>query len=341
MLTYGVLFWEFFKIGLFAVGGGMVTIPFLFDLTRKFDWFTAEELTNMIAVSQSTPGPVGVNMATYAGFQAAGVWGGIIATFGLALPSMVIVIWISKLLKRCAQNPLVCEIMAAIRPAVVALILLAGAELFKLSVTNYVSGVFAAVFFAMVYFYNGEPLKKNYRKFNITAVNKKDDLESMKEVLTRRLTRLKEENGIMPDLIILDGGRTQLEVGYNVLKELNINIKIVGLFKTDKHRTSGLIDVDGNTYFFDDNKPLFFMLTRMQDEVHRYAITTHIKKRNKSMFNSIYSGIKGLGPKKIELLNKAFPNISELKNATIEELNQILPKEIAIQLLEKIKKEYK
>ena len=136
MLTYGVLFWEFFKIGLFAVGGGMVTIPFLFDLTRKFDWFTAEELTNMIAVSQSTPGPVGVNMATYAGFQAAGVWGGIIATFGLALPSMVIVIWISKLLKRCAQNPLVCEIMAAIRPAVVALILLAGAELFKLSVTN-------------------------------------------------------------------------------------------------------------------------------------------------------------------------------------------------------------
>lgn len=75
MLTYGVLFWEFFKIGLFAVGGGMVTIPFLFDLTRKFDWFTAEELTNMIAVSQSTPGPVGVNMATYAGFQAAGVLG--------------------------------------------------------------------------------------------------------------------------------------------------------------------------------------------------------------------------------------------------------------------------
>ena len=148
MLTYGVLFWEFFKVGLFAVGGGMVTIPFLFDLTRKFDWFTAEELMNMIAVSQSTPGPVGVNMATYAGFQAAGVWGGIIATFGLALPSMVIVIWISKLLKRCAQNPLVCEIMAAIRPA----------ELFKLSVTNYVSGVFAAVFFAMVYFYKRSPI---------------------------------------------------------------------------------------------------------------------------------------------------------------------------------------
>ena len=97
MLTYGVLFWEFFKIGLFAVGGGMVTIPFLFDLTRKFDWFTAEELTNMIAVSQSTPGPVGVNMATYAGIQDAGVWGGIIATFGLALPSKDIVICNSKL----------------------------------------------------------------------------------------------------------------------------------------------------------------------------------------------------------------------------------------------------
>lgn len=153
-----VLFYEFFKIGLFAIGGGMVTIPFLFDLTKKNDWFSAEELTNMIAVSQSTPGPVGVNMATYAGFQAAGFLGGITATFGLVLPSVIIVIGVSKLLKCCEHNTIMAEVMASVRPAVVALILLAGVELFKLSVTDWASAVFAAVFFLLVYFYKKSPI---------------------------------------------------------------------------------------------------------------------------------------------------------------------------------------
>ncbi len=157
-MIYWILFYEFFRIGLFAIGGGMVTIPFLFDLTKKFDWFTAEELTNMIAVSQSTPGPVGVNMATYAGFQAAGIGGGIMATFGLVLPSVIIVIMVSKLLRRCAENRLLCEVMAAIRPAVAALILQAGFELFKLSVRDYYAAAFAAVFFALVYFYKKSPI---------------------------------------------------------------------------------------------------------------------------------------------------------------------------------------
>lgn len=153
-----VLFYEFFKIGLFAIGGGMVTIPFLFDLTKKFDWFTAEELTNMIAVSQSTPGPVGVNMATYAGFHAVGFLGGITATFGLVLPSVIIVIGVSKLLKFCEHNTIMAEVMASIRPAVVALILLAGIELFKLSVTNWADVVFAAAFVLLVYFYKKSPV---------------------------------------------------------------------------------------------------------------------------------------------------------------------------------------
>ena len=147
-MIYWILFYEFFRIGLFAIGGGMVTIPFLFDLTKKFDWFTA----------QSTPGPVGVNMATYAGFQAAGIGGGIMATFGLVLPSVIIVIMVSKLLRRCAENRLLCEVMAAIRPAVAALILQAGFELFKLSVKSYYHGIFAAAFFALVYFYKKSPI---------------------------------------------------------------------------------------------------------------------------------------------------------------------------------------
>ncbi len=157
-MVYGVLFWEFFKIGLFAIGGGMVTIPFLFDLTKKYDWFSAEELTNMIAVSQSTPGPVGVNMATYAGFQTAGIGGGIIATLGLVLPSVIIVIMVSKLLSHYKDNLWIKEIMSSIRPAVVALILLAGFELLKLSVHDLFSIIFAVAFFLLVYFLKKSPI---------------------------------------------------------------------------------------------------------------------------------------------------------------------------------------
>lgn len=157
-MIYLTLFFEFFKIGLFAIGGGMVTIPFLFDLTKKYDWFTPEDLVNMIAVSQSTPGPVGVNMATFAGYQAADVWGGVIATFGLVLPSVIIVIMVSKLLCRCAENVLLGEIMSAIRPAVVALILQAKFELLKLSIHDYFSAIFAIIFFGLVYFYQKSPI---------------------------------------------------------------------------------------------------------------------------------------------------------------------------------------
>lgn len=157
-MIFGVLFWEFFKIGLFAVGGGLVTIPFLFELTKKFDWFTAQELMDMIAVSQSTPGPVGINMATYAGFKTAGVFGGITATFGLALPSLIIVILVSKLLSRYAENLFVDDIMTAIRPAGIALILQAGIELFKLSVTDYFSFVIMLGFLILIYFYKKSPI---------------------------------------------------------------------------------------------------------------------------------------------------------------------------------------
>lgn len=187
---------------------------------------------------------------------------------------------------------------------------------------------------AMVCFKNGEPVKRNYRKYNIESYNKKDDLSSMKEVLYRRYSRLKEENGPYPDLIILDGGKTQLEIGKEVLNELRLNINIVGLVKSDKHKTSGLIDTNFNEYYFDDNKPIFYMLTRMQDEVHRYAITSHINKRNKGMFIDIYDKIKGIGPKKNELLNKTFPTMKELYDAKLEEFEQILPKALAIKLYE-------
>lgn len=157
-MILGILFSEFFKIGLFAVGGGLVTIPFLFELTKKYDWFNAQELMDMIAVSQSTPGPIGVNMATYAGFQTAGISGGIIATLGLVLPSLVIVILVSKLLDKCSESCFVADVMAAIRPAGIALILQAGIVLMRLSVTDYCSMALMVGLFVLIYFYKRSPI---------------------------------------------------------------------------------------------------------------------------------------------------------------------------------------
>ena len=99
-MIYIKLFLEFFKIGLFAVGGGLATIPFLYDLAEKTSWFTKAELSNMIAVGESTPGPIGVNMATYAGVQTTGILGGISATLGLICPSLIIILIIAKILDK-------------------------------------------------------------------------------------------------------------------------------------------------------------------------------------------------------------------------------------------------
>ena len=153
-----LLFYEFFKIGLFAIGGGAVTIPFLFDLSDKYQWFSKEQLVDMIAVSQSTPGPIGVNMATFAGFQVEGVVGGVIATFGLVLPSLIIVIMVAKILRKYVNTPCWIEIMQAIRPVVLMLILHASLGLFELSVNNLYRLCFAGLFFLMVYFYKKSPI---------------------------------------------------------------------------------------------------------------------------------------------------------------------------------------
>lgn len=119
------LFWEFFKIGLFAVGGGPATLPYLMELTERFDWFTMQELTNMIAVSESTPGPLGLNMATYTGFTTMGVAGGIIATLGLVLPSLIIICLIAAFFTKFNQNKMVQAAFSAIRPSVAAIIAVA------------------------------------------------------------------------------------------------------------------------------------------------------------------------------------------------------------------------
>ena len=152
-MTYFILALEFFKIGLFAVGGGLVTVPFLYDLTEQYDWFTAKELTDMIAVSQSTPGPGGINMATYAGYKAAGVWGSLLATLSLVTPSVIVVYLISKILTKWKDNPNVLRVLGGIRPAVLALILFAGWDIAKESIVNYqTAGLLALLVVAMRFY---------------------------------------------------------------------------------------------------------------------------------------------------------------------------------------------
>ena len=187
----------------------------------------------------------------------------------------------------------------------------------------------------MVAFINGEPAKKLYRKFNIEHEESRDDIASMKEVTYRHYKRLKEENKKFPDLILVDGGLIQIEAAKDSLDKLDLNINLFGLYKNDKHQTSGLMDVEGNTYPI-ENKNLFFLLTRMQDEIHRFAISFHREKRNKKMTSSILDDVKGLGSRRIQMIKKAYPDIVELRNASIEELAQIIPLEVATALYNKI-----
>ena len=188
---------------------------------------------------------------------------------------------------------------------------------------------------AMVAFVNGEPAKKLYRRFLINHEEARDDLASMKEVIYRHYKRLVEEEKKLPDLLLVDGGLNQINAAAIALLEAGANVPLFGLYKNDKHQTSGLIDGSGKTYEIDD-KSLFFMLTRMQDEVHRFAISFHKEKRNKAMRASILDDIEGLGEKRKEMLYRAYKDLDSLKNASVEEFSQILPKEVAEALYNKL-----
>lgn len=157
-MIYLILFYEFFKIGLFAIGGGLVTVPFLFDLAEVYPWFDTKDLADMIAISESTPGPLGVNMATYAGFKAAGVGGAIVATLGLVTPSVIIIMLISKLLKKFRDNIWVDSVLSGIRPAVIALILFAGLEVAKLTIIDWKTFLMFALFWCAIHFYKKSPI---------------------------------------------------------------------------------------------------------------------------------------------------------------------------------------
>ncbi len=189
---------------------------------------------------------------------------------------------------------------------------------------------------AMVKYINGEKAKQLYRKYKIQQPNKQDDLASMREVLTRRFIRLKEENQKMPDLIILDGGYNQCLIGLEVKKECGVDIPLAGLAKNDKHETDTLINADtGEEIKLDRKSPLFFLLMRMQDEVHRFAITYHRGKREKSTFKTIYDDIEKIGKKRKDKLLDIYPTMDSLASVTLDELLQIVPLEAAQDILNK------
>ena len=136
MSIYLQLFIEFFKTGLFAVGGGLATLPFLYEISDKTGWFTHADIADMIAVSESTPGAIGINMSTFAGYKTGGIPGGIIATLGLAAPSIIIIIIIASLLRKFSDSPYVQKAFYALRPASIALVTVAGINVFRISFLN-------------------------------------------------------------------------------------------------------------------------------------------------------------------------------------------------------------
>lgn len=181
----------------------------------------------------------------------------------------------------------------------------------------------------MVVFKNGRPAKKEYRKYKI-SVDKNDDYNTMKEVVYRRYYRALVDKTEMPNLILVDGGINQINACKNVLEDLNLSIKVCGLRKNDKHRTNDLID--GSTYEvipLDSSSNLFHYLTRMQDEVHRYTINYHRTIRSKGSISSILDNIDGIGEKRKKELIKTYGSVSKMEEASIEDLEKIIPREVA------------
>ena len=136
MSVYLLIFLEFFKTGLFAVGGGLATFPFLFAIAEKYGWFSVKQLADMIAVSESTPGPIGVNVATYCGFTVSGVLGAVFATLSLVLPSFIVITVIAGLLKNFSKNKTVNNFFYGLRPAVLGLIVVALSSIFEIAFVN-------------------------------------------------------------------------------------------------------------------------------------------------------------------------------------------------------------
>ena len=185
---------------------------------------------------------------------------------------------------------------------------------------------------AMVVFVNGKPSKKDYRKYKIKTVVGPDDYASMREVIRRRYSRVMRDGLTPPDLIVIDGGQGQVNIAKQVIQEeLGLDIPIAGLQKNDKHQTHELLFGDPlQVIELSRTSQEFFLLQRIQDEVHRFAITFHRQLRSKNSFSSQLDGIEGLGPKRKQLLMKHFKSLAKIKEATVDEIVTVgIPRAVA------------
>lgn len=190
---------------------------------------------------------------------------------------------------------------------------------------------------AVIVFQNGYPMKNKYRKFNIRQENKQDDLASTKEVIYRRFYNLLRDEQPFSDLLIVDGGVNQMLAAQKALEELQITtVPICGLAKDDHHRTRALITPDFQEVVLKKDSKLFLFLMKMQDEVHRFAITFFKNKKSKSLFSSILDEVHGLGAIRKKRLMTLYSSIDEIKRAPLEQLKQIMPESVAIELLKKL-----
>lgn len=187
----------------------------------------------------------------------------------------------------------------------------------------------------MVVFTNGRPDKKEYRKYKINS-GSKDDYHTMQEVIYRRYYRVLHDKLQKPDLIIVDGGIIQINATKEVLNSLYLDIPVLGLKKNEKHSTTSLISQD-KEYFIDKTSDVFHYLTRMQDEVHRYTISYHKDIRSKGSLSSVLDNVPGIGDKRKKMLLKKYKTISELKTLKLEELEEILPSNVAKELYDFLK----
>ena len=185
---------------------------------------------------------------------------------------------------------------------------------------------------AMVVFVNGKPSKKDYRKYKIKTVVGPDDYASMREVIRRRYDRVQREGLTPPDLIVIDGGQGQVNIAKQVIQEeLDLDIPIAGLQKNDKHQAHELLFGDPlEVVELSRNSQEFFLLQRIQDEVHRFAITFHRQLRSKNSFSSQLDGIDGLGPKRKQNLMKHFKSLTKIKEASVDEIVEVgVPRSVA------------
>lgn len=186
---------------------------------------------------------------------------------------------------------------------------------------------------AMVVYENGRKNKNEYRKYNIKQEDANSDYDYMKEIIFRRYKKV-HEDGVIPNLIIVDGGKQQVNAALLSLKDLGLEniIPVIGLAKNDKHKTDRIIKSDMSEILLDKKSDLYFFLLSMQDEVHRFAISFHKDKRSKSLFDNSLNKIKNLGKTRIAKLIEKYGTLEKIKEASIEELSQIVPESVAIEI---------